>query len=482
MEKVGERTIKHKKDDKDIVIPVYQKNGLTTSKTLRYHPATKEHPEGERYIEIMLPASNFGFAKNADGTYKKSKEELLKELQAAGLDTLIGYRIPTEGKQSVCVMKVVGFLDDAQGSTIVVPDDWVSQTGSDFDIDSVYGIQYNTYIDKHGNIRKQDYSEKLDIYDYANYVNRHLEKADKIKDKSVKEAFEKLNKEIDEQFEKSRKELSNEEEKAFNALSEDTQDLVRAAHKAFEAQAVRNPETNKLTKDSYLKQLQFVADYIRTNKTTLDDADKNFISVHEDMVDSISNEYIDKRTFKSDKAKEILQARIDKFNKAAKKLGIMSYKQYLAQSVEDANTREARNNRLLDDMIHILKANESLEENLSRSNFESIIAARDKVMNPIVKEVREARSPYDFLDQAAYQEDVMSGAKLKAFSVTRDTFCSVCNTVHPHITDKYTIKVAYSKDKYNLEELQKRFEKVEETDEGYVVTHNTLGWTMIIRM
>lgn len=448
-----------------------------TKDQVSYSKELKYHPNGERYIEIMLPASNFGFAKNADGTYKKSKEELLKELQDAGLDTLIGYRIPTEGKQSVCVMKVVGFLDDAQGSTIVVPDDWVSQTGSDFDIDSVYGIQYNTYIDKHGNIRKQDYSEKLDIYDYANYVNRHLEKADKIKDKSVKEAFEKLNKEIDEQFEKSRKELAEEETQAYDVLSDETKELVKAAHKAFESQAVKNPETGKLTKDSYLKQLQFVADYIRTNKTNLDAADDNFISVHEDMVDSISNEYIDKKTFKSDKAKEILQARIDKFNKAAKKLGIMSYKQYLAQNVEDANTREARNNRLLDDMIHILQANESLEENLSRSNFESIIAARDKVMNPIVKEVREARSPYDFLDQAAYQEDVMSGAKLKAFSVTRDTFCSVCNTVHPHITDKYTVKVAYSKDKYNLEELQKRFEKVEETDEGYVVTHNTLGWT-----
>lgn len=448
-----------------------------TKDQVSYSKELKYHPNGERYIEIMLPASNFGFAKNANGTYKKSKEELLKELQDAGLDTLIGYRIPTEGKQSVCVMKVVGFLDDAQGSTIVVPDDWVSQTGSDFDIDSVYGIQYNTYIDKHGNIRKQDYSEKLDIYDYANYVNRHLEKADKIKDKSVKEAFEKLNKEIDEQFEKSRKELVEEETQAYDALSDETKTLVKHAHIDFEDFAEKNPETGKLTKDSYLKQLQYVADYIRLNKTTLDDADKNFISVHEDMVDSISNEYIDKKTFKSDKAKEILQARIDKFNKAAKKLGIMSYKQYLAQNVEDANSREARNNRLLDDMIHILQANESLEENLSRSNFESIIAARDKVMNPVVKEVREARSPYDFLDQAAYQEDVMSGAKLKAFSVTRDTFCSVCNTVHPHITDKYTIKVVYSKDKYNLEELQKRFEKVEETDEGYVVTHNTLGWT-----
>lgn len=410
------------KADKNHII-----KGSTINKELKYHP------NGERYIEIMLPASNFGFAKNADGSYKKSKEDLLKELQAAGLDTLIGYRIPTEGKQSVCVMKVVGLLDDAQGSTIVVPDDWVSQTGSDFDIDSVYGIQYSSYIDKHGNIRKQSYSDELDIYDYANYVNRHLEKADKIKDKSVKEAFEKLNKEIDEQFEKSRKELAEEETQAYDALSDETKELVKAAHKAFESQAIKNPETGKLTKDSYLKQLQYVADYIRVNKTNLDAADDNFISVHEDMVDSISNEYIDKKAFKSDKAREILQARIDKFNKAAKKLGIMSYNEYLAQNVEDANTRNARNNRILDDMIDILKDDISLEENLSRSNFDDIINARDKVINPIVKKIRNARSSYDFLDQADYQEDVMSGAKLKAFSVTRDTFVSVCNTVQPTI-------------------------------------------------
>lgn len=457
------------------------KEQISYSKELRYHPVTKEHPEGERYVEIMLPASNFSFAKNADGTYKKSKEDLLKELQAAHLDTLIGYRIPTEGKQSVCVMKVVGLLDDAQGSTIVVPDDWVSQTGSDFDIDSVYGIQYSSYVDKHGNIRKQSYSDELDIYDYANYVNRHLEKADKIKDKSVREAFEKLNKEIDEQFEKSRKELAEEETQAYDALSDETKTLVKHAHIDFEDFAEKNPETGKLTKDSYLKQLQYVADYIRVNKTTLDDADKNFISVHEDMVDSISNEYIDKKAFKSDKAKEILQARIDKFNKAAKKLGIMSYNEYLAQNVEDANTRNARNNRILDDMIDILKDDISLEENLSRSNFDDIINARDKVINPVVKKIRNARSSYDFLDQADYQEDVMSGAKLKAFSVTRDTFVSVCNTVQPTINSDYEITISYDKYKYDAKELIDRFGEANvTTDEetgDYLVTHTTIGWT-----
>lgn len=457
------------------------KEQISYSKELRYHPVTKEYPEGERYVEIMLPASNFGFAKNADGSYKKNKEDLLKELQAAGLDTLIGYRIPTEGKQSVCVMKVVGLLDDAQGSTIVVPDDWVSQTGSDFDIDSVYGIQYSSYVNKHGNIRKQSYSDELDIYDYANYVNRHLEKADKIKDKSVREAFEKLNKEIDEQFEKSRKELAEEETQAYDALSDETKTLVKHAHIDFEDFAEKNPETGKLTKDSYLKQLQYVADYIRINKTTLDDADKNFISVHEDMVDSISNEYIDKKAFKSDKAKEILQARIDKFNKAAKKLGIMSYNEYLAQNVEDANTRNARNNRILDDMIDILKDNISLEENLSRSNFDDIINARDKVINPVVKKIRNARSSYDFLDQADYQEDVMSGAKLKAFSVTRDTFVSVCNTVQPTINSDYEVTISYDKDKYDAKELIDRFGEANvTTDEetgDYLVTHTTIGWT-----
>ena len=464
------------KADKNHII-----KGSTINKELKYHPVTKEHPEGERYIEIMLPKSNFGFAKNEDGTYKKSDEDLLKELQAAKLDTLIGYRIPTEGKQSVCVMKVVGFIDDAQGSTIVVPDDWVSQTGSDFDIDSVYGIQYSSYIDKHGNIRKQGYSEELDIYDYANYINRHLEKTDKIKDKSVKAAFDALNKEIDEAFDKSRTELSEEEEQAFNALSEDTQNLVRAAHKAFEPQAVRNKETGKLTKDSYLKQLQFVADYIRTNKTNLDDADNNFISVHEDIVDAISNEYIDKRIAKSDRVKKILQDRIDRFNNKAKELGLMTYEEFLQQSPEEANTRNARNNRLLDDMIDILESNESLEENLSRSNFDDIIAARDKVINPVVKDIREARSPYDFLDQADYQEDVMSGAKLKAFSVTRDTFVSVCNTVRPTIDAKNVININYHyKDAKALKELINRFGKDNVKDLGNNkcrITHTRIGWS-----
>lgn len=340
------------------------KEQISYSKELRYHPVTKEHPEGERYVEIMLPASNFGFAKNADGTYKKSKEDLLKELQAAHLDTLIGYRIPTEGKQSVCVMKVVGLLDDAQGSTIVVPDDWVSQTGSDFDIDSVYGIQYNTTINADGNIQKVLYND-LAGKSYDDYVKSQLNSEAKAKlKKAIKEGV---------------------------------------------------------------------------NETT--------------ALSNVATEYS-------------LQSR-EEFSKG--------------KNLADENTRNARNNRILDDMIDILKDDISLEENLSRSNFDDIINARDKVINPVVKKIRNARSSYDFLDQADYQEDVMSGAKLKAFSVTRDTFVSVCNTVQPTINSDYEVTISYDKDKYNAKELIDRFGEANvTTDEetgDYLVTHTTIGWT-----
>lgn len=350
------------------------KDQVSYSKELRYHPVTKEYPEGERYIEIMLPKSNFNFAKNEDGTYKDVDEVrdengelvggLLKELQDAKLDTLIGYRIPTEGKQSVCVMKVVGFIDDAQGSTIVVPDDWVSQTGSDFDIDSVYGIQYSTSINANGDIQKVLYND-LAGKSYDDYIKSQLNK----------EAKEKL----------------------VAAIKEGV------------------------------------------NETT-----------------ALSN--------------------------IAQEFGLQSREEFSkGKDLSMENSREARNNRLLDDMIEILQSDESLEENLSRSNFDDIIAARDKVINPVVKDIREARSPYDFLDQADYQEDVMSGAKLKAFSVTRDTFVSVCNTVRPTIDTKNVININYHyKDAKALKELINRFGKDNVKDLGNNkcrITHTRIGWS-----
>lgn len=336
------------------------------SKHLRYHP------DGGRYIEVLLPKSNFGFAKNEDGSYTEPDEirdedgnlvgGLLYQLQRAKLDTIIGYRIPTEGKQSVCAMKIVGFTDDAQGSTIVVPDDWVAQTGSDFDIDSVYGIQHNTYIDKDGDIQKVAYKESFGKL-YDDYVKEQLND----------EAKAKL------------------EEAVKNGVNESTA-LANAAQ-----------EGGLLSREEFSK----------------------------------------------------------------------------ANNIEEKNSRQARNNRILDDMLRILQSDEAFEENTGQSQFEDIINARDNIMNDVVKSVRNGRSCYDFIDQAEYQEDVMSGAKLKAFSVTRDTFVSICNKVQPTIDKNYAISARYKATPKQAEVLAKRFgEDNVIYKDGYItINHTMIGWS-----
>lgn len=117
----------------------------------------------EAYAEVMIPRwSNL----------IPNTPEAIEMIQKEGLDIQLAYRIPTEGKQSVSIVKVVGFLDDVYGSTIMLPDEWVTQTGSDFDVDSVYGICHSLKVvkDKNGNIKRiKKYSADDFKTDYAKY-------------------------------------------------------------------------------------------------------------------------------------------------------------------------------------------------------------------------------------------------------------------------------------------------------------------------
>lgn len=117
----------------------------------------------EAYAEVMIPRwSNL----------IPNTSEALEMIQKEGLDIQLAYRIPTEGKQSVSIVKVVGFLNDVYGSTIMLPDEWATQTGSDFDVDSVYGVCHSLKVvkDKNGNIKRiKKYSADDFKTDYAKY-------------------------------------------------------------------------------------------------------------------------------------------------------------------------------------------------------------------------------------------------------------------------------------------------------------------------
>lgn len=68
---------------------------------------------------------------------------------------MLGYRIPTQGHNSMLKLKIVGFLPQEAGDLIIVPGAITKQMGADFDVDKLYTHFYN-YTSKNGVLTKID--------------------------------------------------------------------------------------------------------------------------------------------------------------------------------------------------------------------------------------------------------------------------------------------------------------------------------------
>jgi hypothetical protein len=66
---------------------------------------------------------------------------------------VLGYRIPTQGQNSVFMLRVVGIYPETIGDTITLPTEFTALTGSDFDIDKIYAVRYN-YVLRKGKFEK----------------------------------------------------------------------------------------------------------------------------------------------------------------------------------------------------------------------------------------------------------------------------------------------------------------------------------------
>ena len=348
---------------------VEEKHGYSLGRKLTYHK------DGSQIVEILLPKWMVKAYNTYDNEGNLVHEVTLEDLQNAGLDTMIGYRIPTEGKQSVAVMKVVGLLDESQGSTIVVPDEWVLQTGSDFDIDSIYGIYHTATFDKNGKPQKVEYIEGEDDAAVNRRYNNYL----------------------------------------FNNLS----------------------------------------------KENIQDA--------RDIAIDLSQEGLSYA--------EAYESAITKY---AEQGGLYSKEEFSKLTVAQQNTRDARNNKIVDTFINIMNLPVSIGENLSSSNFEDIKAAKSNIFEGLSETYRNINS---VIAQNWYRDANMSGARLKAISVNRDNFASIGNKAKTIIDGAHGgFRFVYT---YNTEKeakdaqskLRKRFRDVTRKGKEVMVDHNQLGWS-----
>jgi len=96
-----------------------------------YTRITKKGKTVVTHMQVYLP----NHMKHAD--LKSSDAKLFK---------LIGFRIPTQGLNSIEAIEIKGFLPESAGDAVMVPSDIVAKTGSDFDIDKLFMYLPNYYI------------------------------------------------------------------------------------------------------------------------------------------------------------------------------------------------------------------------------------------------------------------------------------------------------------------------------------------------
>lgn len=508
------------------------KDSTGVIRKLKYH--SDENGDFSPVIEIMIPRWSNKIPKykptprledeiNDNDKYytriQKEKEDfdrqILEKLKKAGLLDHIIYRIPTEGKQSIAIARVVGFVDDVYGSTIFVPDEWVTQTGSDFDVDSIYGIchefRYNEETEDFEKIEENTEDDKANIEKrYISYVKELLNRG---KISTLRDTFNERTKTLNLHRREAKSSLQEAIDNILKGANQN--DYLKENYAKFNETLNNLPDNiqkiiksimkdiNELNGDNYNKRDK---DYIErftklVNHPKLTDATKEKI---QQLIDLIKNrqtlvqELNDVENLKASKRledKKYKEALLEIINKLAKEYDFITYEEFANLSIDEQQSRNVRNNKIVDSFIEILSHHSSFEENMSRSNFDDITANNKTIQKRISATKKHNRAVANTLTQIQFFEDAIMGARLKARSVQRDTFLSVSNKVHGKL--KTPIKVAYDlnqtiwndeKGEYeevfegqtleekrkNLATLYKEADKL--SDDEYVVEHSELGW------
>lgn len=487
---VGITALSGRTDLRDLMqSKVEEKHGYSLGRKLTYHK------DGSQIVEILLPKWMVKAYNTYDNEGNLVHEVTLEDLQNAGLDTMIGYRIPTEGKQSIAVMKVVGLLDESQGSTIVVPDEWVLQTGADFDIDSIYGIYHTAYFDRNGKPHKVEYidgEDEVSTYRrYIGYINSLIDKEtrkatnseftkEEFKEarKAARETVRKANEEYDKFLTDQVRDLIAETDETWAELPREIKDnlTITITFKSKELKLGEKVDVIVSKMDFYESEYandEYVAKFAQQyrNIQSVINEQREFYQNVKDNAEQLAIDY----------ANETRRARLEQTIQArAEIVGAMSLEEFSQLTVTQQNTRDARNNKIVDTFINIMNLPVSIGENLSSSNFEDIKAAKSNIFEGLSETYRNINS---VIAQNWYRDANMSGARLKAISVNRDNFASIGNKAKTIIDGAHGgFRFVYT---YNTEKeakdaqakLRKRFRDVTRSGKEVMVDHNQLGWS-----
>ena len=161
---------------------------VLTDDTLKFY----EDKEGERYCEIYVTLPSQARALFSDKKRFPNDEAIVTYLNTQSPEALkgVGFRIPTQGLNSMERFVIKGLLPDFMGATVVVPSAITTKVGSDFDIDKLNMYFKSLYKDAKGDIRPVELkgSEEETKAFYGEIFDQMSEKEQRFISKQMDEA------------------------------------------------------------------------------------------------------------------------------------------------------------------------------------------------------------------------------------------------------------------------------------------------------
>jgi hypothetical protein len=432
-------------------------DGVTAgTRTYKLAPTRVETIAGNKQIvhaEVLLPRYSKLF-------YKEGKPVDINTLSDEVLE-MIGYRIPYEAKYSTYIFKVVGFLPDELGATIVLPDDFVTQTGSDFDMDTVYTMYRNMVRSKDGTIQTMSYSTdttKLKSR-YNNYIRSHLElSAIKALQLNSKDLDEDANSDLYQKF------LYVYNGELNSIVSDDwkleagrIRDARKAAYESKDAEFIALGELGKsLFKkldtpirkkfwdyeytisdtEGIIKNLLY-AKFAQDQINGLSEGNPN-IAILKEMIEiyHATNTLLgETKEIKaivdeafaqlSDNVKEAVDTI---YTALASTFNLLTIEEFANLPIEEQNSKKARQNRIFDIFTSILTNTQHYLESTATSSFNNIQASKT-----LLPPDNTLLSMTTFDGQVSLRKRVIDGKLLKGRAVAANSFVAIAQTTKMHV-------------------------------------------------
>ena len=362
---------------------------------------------------------------NGNIDMKRIDPELLK---------VVGYRIPTEDKYSMMPLKIVGFLPQAAGTMIIMPEDITLLTGSDFDVDKVFLIFPE--IDRKGTGTS-----------YRDYVNNVI-------DNASDEIYERVSSQL-----KSSQRFSY-EDSLYQQAYENAVRNLRENHVSDEL--LQKEIDNEYKRLVYSQEGNDAEEYIERKAEYVRELRKRIRilknQIRESLLDTTSEAY--------ENSMKTYNSEIESGNISRKELHKLSYELPLDESGNiDAEKvlsleKEQRNNIILDQLWASLTSSQAAEKMVYPQNFDNVKRA-GKIMrilgssenrNTLEQLDRLSDKEIDALaDKYSEKQDILSpeaylyyhqqntvGKQMIAIYASHNVAHALCQNTQLEISDEYS--------------------------------------------